>query len=181
VAAIPQDQEHALGDKGPPLPPATPLRAAGPPPLPTENTGPAVAELLTLHDPADDQPNEEIGLVTTVLTSAATVSFFTSATFHLLALGAVVVISPLLGLNWLALIEDPSPPLRASLGEEEILGELPEFAIAGDLSDQLDTPSSTVQQLARELQKSDSAITMLSETSSAATRRTQRVMAPACF
>lgn len=119
------------------------------------------AETLPLQDGSDDDYEVEMGPVVAVLTSTATVSFISSMTFHLLMLGTVVVVSNLLGLSWLRLLDDPQPPLNASLSDEDIEGELPKFELVADLSIQTEKPASSMEQLATQLQQADAAALQL--------------------
>ncbi len=116
-----------------------------------------------LAEPQDD--NDDLALVlgpvAAALTSATTVSFFSSATFHLLFIGTVAVVAPYLGLDWLKLLDEPQPPLQAALGDEDFLDDLPQFEFVGDLSEQLETPASSIEQLAQQLQRSDSATLLM--------------------
>ena len=149
--------------------------AASPPAIPVRNVVPPLPEVSNVSpaqqssDQAvfdaiaeDDSIESTVPPLVAALTSAATVSFFSSATFHLLLIGTVVVISPYLGLDWLKMDEPLERPLSAALGEEEIEGDLPAFEFAGDLSDELETPAASIEQLTRALQVSDAAALMSS-------------------
>lgn len=154
------------------LPPAIPVRNIVPPlPELSDNSRPPfLPDSVSLPsdqiviDPAihDESTESDVPPIVAALTSAATVSFFSSATFHLLAIGTVIVISPYLGLDWLKLEDAPERPLSAALGEEEIEGDLPAFEFAGDITDQLETPAVSIEQLTRALQISDAASLMSS-------------------
>jgi hypothetical protein len=112
-------------------------------------------QTVAIHEPANDDDQPEMGLVVAALTSASAVSFFSSATFHLLLIGTVAVISPLLGLDWLVLTEEAQPPLQAALGDEEILDDAAAFEFIADISDEFEKPTSSLEQLAAELQRSE--------------------------
>lgn len=116
----------------------------------------------SLIDEAEDASefDVEIGPVTTLLTSAAAVGFFSSATFHLLLFGAIIVVAQLLGLNWLPLPDDQLS-LTASLGNENIQDDFAKFEFVGEVSTEQETPARSVQQLAAALQPSDSGQLML--------------------
>jgi len=174
VAHSPTEPEDRSGSKGPALPPRLPDQRsvppipglhsgnrpvssdASPPELPTDEIPIDTIELQD-RDDESDQIDITAGPVVAVLTSATTVSFFSSATFHLLLMGTVVVVSQYLGLDWLKLEEEPQRPLSASLGDEEIEGDLPVFELAGEPTEMQDIPASNLQQLARQLQQSDAA------------------------
>lgn len=112
-------------------------------------------QTIVMHEPADDGDEPEMGPVVAALTSASAVSFFSSATFHLLMFGIVAVLSPLLGLNWLLPTEETQPPLQAALGDEDILDDAAAFEFIADISDQFEKPTSSLEQLAAELQRSE--------------------------
>lgn len=150
------------GRKVPPLPiPESAGSELTPDSTPSAPADEAVTAVSLQTESDEDQP--EIGPVIAVLTSAATVSFFSSATFHLLTLGAVIVISPLLGLDWLKLDEEPQTPLMAALGDEDITDDLAQFEMIGDLSDQFEKPATSMEQLAKELQRSDSGSMLMAQ------------------
>jgi len=174
VAVSPTEPEDRSVDKEASLSPRLPNRNS-PPPLPGQSSArlPVSSDAPPTSTPADETPidtvnlqdhddeNEQVdiavGSVVAALTSTATVSFFSSATFHLLLMGTVVVVTQFLGLDWLRLQEEPQRPLQASLGDEEIAGELPVFELAGEPTEIQDIPASNLQQLARQLQQSDAA------------------------
>ena len=112
-------------------------------------------QTVAIHEPATDDDQPEMGPVVAALTSASAVSFFSSATFHLLLIGTVAVISPLLGLDWLLPTEETQPPLQAALGDEDILDDAAAFEFIADISDQFEKPTSSLEQLAAELQRSE--------------------------
>ena len=112
-------------------------------------------QTVAIHEPATDDDQPEMGPVAAALTSASAVSFFSSATFHLLLIGTVAVISPLLGLDWLLPTEETQPPLQAALGDEDILDDAAAFEFIADISDQFEKPTSSLEQLAAELQRSE--------------------------
>ena len=115
---------------------------------------PPLPELIS-EDHEASEYDLEMGPVTEVLTSTAAVSFFSSITFHLILLGFTILLTNLLGLNWLTFSDD-QPPLMASLGDEDILDDSAQFEIAGDLNNNLDTPASSAEQLVSMIQRSDS-------------------------
>ena len=115
----------------------------------------AALQTVAIHEPAGDDDQPEMGPVVAALTSASAVSFFSSATFHLLLIGTVAVVSPLLGLDWLLPTEETQPPLQAALGDEEILDDQAAFEFIADISDQFEKPTSSLEQLAAELQRSE--------------------------
>lgn len=110
---------------------------------------------VVVHQPADESDEPAMGPVVAALTSASTVSFFSSATFHLLVFGTVAVLSPLLGLDWLLPTEETQIPLQAALGDEDILDDAAAFEFIADISDQFEKPTSSLEQLAAELQRSE--------------------------
>lgn len=110
---------------------------------------------IAIHEPTSEVDEREMGPVVAALTSASAVSFFSSATFHLLLMGTVAVISPMLGLDWLLPSEETQPPLQAALGDDEILDDQAAFEFIADISDQFEKPTSSIEQLAAELQRSE--------------------------
>ena len=84
-------------------------------------------QAVVIHEPADESDQPEMGPVVAALTSASAVSFFSSATFHLLTFVTVAVLSPLLGLDWLLPTEETQPPLQAALGDEDIMDDAAAF------------------------------------------------------
>jgi hypothetical protein len=108
-----------------------------------------------IHEPTDESDEPEMGPVVAALTSASAVSFFSSATFHLLTFLTVAVVAPWLGLDWLLPTEEIQPPLQATLGDEDILGDQAAFEFIADISDQFEKPTSSLEQLAAELQRSE--------------------------
>lgn len=110
---------------------------------------------VVIHEPADESDQPEMGPVVAALTSASAVSFFSSATFHLLTFVTVAVLSPLLGLDWLLPTEETQPPLQAALGDEDIMDDAAAFEFIADISDQFEKPTSSLEQLAAELQRSE--------------------------
>ena len=112
-------------------------------------------QAVVIHEPADESDQPEMGPVVAALTSASAVSFFSSATFHLLTFVTVAVLSPLLGLDWLLPTEETQPPLQAALGDEDIMDDAAAFEFIADISDQFEKPTSSLEQLAAELQRSE--------------------------
>ncbi len=134
-----------------------------PPPLPLR-AGDASELVITvpeLHDPpetADDaEPGAKIGHIAAAMTSLGSMSFVSSALFHLVVWVSALILLPLFGFDWMELIQTPQEPIVASLGDENILDELPKFEIVGSVDVQVEKPQSSVQQLAQHLQRSDSA------------------------
>lgn len=128
------------------------------PPVEKPGTGAAAEDMsegIMIHEPTDEGDLPELGPVVSALTSASAVSFFSSATFHLLMFGTVAVVSPLLGLDWLIPTEETQPPLQAALGDEDILDDAAAFEFIADISEQFEKPTSSVQQLASQLQRSE--------------------------
>ena len=112
--------------------------------------------LPVLVDDRND-PAEDIGIVAAALTSSTAVSVFSSATFHLIAWGLAIVLCQLFGLDWLQMMDVNQPPLQAALGDQDIPDDAAKFEFAADISTELETPSSSLEQLAQQLQKSDAA------------------------
>lgn len=148
------ERNGAAGSSGLSRRSASTLPAAAP-----EGSGIALEDsppqTVAIHEPATDDDQPEMGPVVAALTSASAVSFFSSATFHLLLIGTVAVISPLLGLDWLLPTEETQPPLQAALGDEDILDDAAAFEFIADISDQFEKPTSSLEQLAAELQRSE--------------------------
>lgn len=172
MADSPTERDRRQVSEAAALPPEIPVRPVGPPllerpgnsspPLSPDSAALLSAEISIDLATHEDTTESDVPGVVAVLTSAATVSFFSSATFHLLAIGAVIVISPFLGLDWLKMEESPERPLSAALGEEEIEDDLAAFEFAGDISDELETPAASIEQLSRALQISNAASLMSS-------------------
>jgi hypothetical protein len=112
-------------------------------------------QTVAIYEPTDEGDEPEMGPVVAALTSASAVSFFSSATFHLLTFLTVAVVAPWLGLDWLLPTEEIQPPLQATLGDEDILGDQASFEFVADISDQFEKPTSSLEQLAAELQRSE--------------------------
>ena len=112
-------------------------------------------QTVAIHEPIDESDESEMGPVVAALTSASAVSFFSSVTFHLLTFLTVAVLAPLLGLDWLLPTEETQPPLQATLGDEDILDDQAAFEFIADISDQFEKPTSSLEQLAAELQRSE--------------------------
>ena len=112
-------------------------------------------QTVLIHEPTDESDEPKMGPVVAALTSASAVSFFSSATFHLLTFLTVAVVAPWLGLDWLLPTEEIQPPLQATLGDEDILGDQAAFEFVADISDQFEKPTSSLEQLAAELQRSE--------------------------
>lgn len=112
-------------------------------------------QTVVIYEPTDEGDEPEMGPVVAALTSASAVSFFSSATFHLLTFLTVAVVAPWLGLDWLLPTEEIQPPLQATLGDEDILGDQAAFEFIADISDQFEKPTSSLEQLAAELQRSE--------------------------
>ncbi|MCX7400250.1 MAG: hypothetical protein NT138_21465 [Planctomycetales bacterium] len=112
-------------------------------------------QTVVIYEPTDEGDEPEMGPVVAALTSASAVSFFSSATFHLLTFLTVAVVAPWLGLDWLLPTEEIQPPLQATLGDEDILGDQASFEFVADISDQFEKPTSSLEQLAAELQRSE--------------------------
>ncbi len=130
--------------------------------LPVEENPAAVSapedtqpQAVVIHEPTDETDEPEMGPVVAALTSASAVSFFSSATLHLLMFGTVAVLSPLLGLSWLLPVEETQPPLQAALGDEDIMDDAAAFEFIADISDQFEKPTSSLEQLAAELQRAE--------------------------
>jgi hypothetical protein len=112
-------------------------------------------QTVLIHEPNGESDEPEMGPVVAALTSASAVSFFSSATFHLLTFLTVALVAPWLGLDWLLPTEEIQPPLQATLGDEDILGDQAAFEFVADISDQFEKPTSSLEQLAAELQRSE--------------------------
>ena len=146
-----------------------------PPPLPVraeelahaiqgdaEFTDPESLTFRTVAGSLDRAETEEapVGLfahLAAALISLGSMSFMSSALFHLIAWGTALVLLPLFGFDWLEFRQEPPPPISASLGDEEVLDDLAQLDMTGSLSAEMDKPQSSLQQLAQQLQKSDAA------------------------
>ena len=120
-----------------------------------------VVTVPLLVDPtelADEESSESIpGHIAAALTSLASMSFFSSAMIHLIAWGSALILLPILGFDWLELMQTSQVPISASLGDEEILDDLPQFEVVGSIDIEIEKQQSSLQQLAQHVQESDSA------------------------
>jgi len=91
------------------------------------------------------------------LTSLISMSFFSSALFHLFVWGIALVLLPILGFNWIEFAPVEVQPINASLSDEDLLDDLPKLDVIGSIDVEMDQPSSSLQELAQHLQESDSA------------------------
>ncbi len=135
-----------------------------PPPLPPRafhesEHAVIVPELREPSDAVDDdaEPGAKIGHIAAALTSLRSMSFVSSALFHLVAWVSAMILLPLFGFDWMEFIQTPQEPIRASLGDENILDELPKFEMVGSVDVEVEKQQSSVQQLSQHLQQSDSA------------------------
>lgn len=114
-----------------------------------------------LHDPPEldsgDDAGGKIGHIAALLTSLGSMSFVSSAFIHLVVWASALVLLPLFGFDWMELIQTPQEPIVASLGDENVLDDAPKFEMVGSVDVEVQKPNSSVQQLARHLQQSDSA------------------------
>lgn len=136
-----------------------------PPPIPLRATNlsesvPIIPKLIDSSEFVDDdanEPGDKIGHIAAALTSLGTMSFFSSALLHLFVWVSALTLLPLFGFEWIELIQLPQEPIIASLGDENILHELPKFEMVGSIDIETEQPQNSVQQLAQHLQQSDSA------------------------
>jgi len=134
-----------------------------PPPLPSraqdeEGTVAPVPTFVDPPEPADEERSKSIpGRVAAAITSLASMSFFSSAMIHLIIWGTALILLPILGFDWLELIQNPQEPITASLGDEVIFDDLPQFEIVGSIDIEMEKQQSSLQQLAQHIQESDSA------------------------
>jgi hypothetical protein len=132
-----------------------------PPPLPAcaVDEQDRVVVVPKLLDPAvlDDEEGDFRENIAAGLTSLASLSFFSSAFFHLFVWGIALVLLPLLGFHWIEFSPVEVPPINASLGDENVLDDLPKLEVVGSIDVEMDEPSSSLQELAQHLQESDSA------------------------
>ena len=131
------------------------------PKTPAGNVEVTARELPLLIDkgpPAGD-PDFSVttpGSVTEVLASPTAVSVFSSLTFHLFVWATALVLIPFLGLDWVETLSFDQRPLQAALGEDNVSDTAALFEVTSlPESDQEKSPSS-LEQLAKELQQSDS-------------------------
>ena len=132
-------------------PPVLPARV-----LEERESAVAVPELKGLPEPADEESPAFREGIASVLTSLASMSFFSSALFHLFVWGTAIILLPLFGFDWLEFAPVEVQPLTASLGDEEVLDDRPDMNIVS-VDIEMDDPSSSLQELAQQLQKTDSA------------------------
>lgn len=134
-----------------------------PPPLVprAEDEQDTVVTVPTFTDPpefADEESSNSIpGRVAASLTTPACVSLFSSVLIHLLVWGTALILLPIFGFDLLELIQKPQEPISASLGDEEILDDLPQFEVVGSVEVEMEKQESSVQQLAQHLQESNAA------------------------
>ena len=134
-----------------------------PPPLPSraQDEQDTVAIVPTFVDPPElaDEESAEFapGRVAAALTSLSSMSFFLSAMIHVFVWGTALILLPILGFDWLELIQAPQVPISASLGDEEILDDLPKFEVVGNIDIEMVEQQTSLQQLAQHIQESDSA------------------------
>ena|GEM_PF-1830928 len=95
--------------------------------------------------------------ILSVITSSAAAGIYSSLLFHLLVWGNALAICHWLGLTWIVRSEELTPPMQVSLGDEDIIDDLPQVNLIGDINPDLEKPSSTMQELAMQLQKAESA------------------------
>ncbi|MFO0976376.1 MAG: hypothetical protein U0996_08250 [Planctomycetaceae bacterium] len=90
-----------------------------------------------------------------IATSPTAVSIFSSLTFHLAVLAFVLILLPLLGVNWSELVQFDEAPLQASLGDEEVMDDLAKLEFAGEVEVSQESPSKQLQKLQTPLPVSD--------------------------
>ncbi len=135
-----------------------------PPPLPLRAVPECERAVIIpeLHEPSetaedDAEPGAKIGHIAAALTSLGSMSFVSSALFHLVIWVSALILLPLFGFDWMELIQTPQEPIVASLGDENVLDELPKFEMVGSVDVEVEKPQSSVQQMSQHLQQSDSA------------------------
>jgi hypothetical protein len=114
------------------------------------------AGLIESDASADDSSKASDSVLATV-TSSTAVSVYSSVLFHLVVWGLALLICHWLGLTWDLRSEELAAPMQVSLGDEDIVDDLPQVNLIGDINPDLEKPSSTMQELAVQLQKSESA------------------------
>ncbi len=134
-----------------------------PPPLPSravdeQDTVVIIPAVVDPPEVADEESSDSFfGRVTAALTSLASMSFFSSAMLHLIIWGTALILLPIFGFDWVEFIQTPQEPISASLGDEDILDDLPRFEVVGSIDIEMEKQQSSLQQLAQHLQESDSA------------------------
>ena len=134
-----------------------------PPPLPPravdeQDTFDTVPALVDLPEVAEEESSASLlGRVAALLTSLASMSVFSSVVFHLLVWGSALILLPIFGIDWRELIQVEQAPIAASLGDEEIMDDVPQFEVVGSIDIEVEKQQSSQQQLAQHLQESDSA------------------------
>jgi hypothetical protein len=159
VAEIPSHPASSVTAPAAIIPPTQ--VAVVPPPLPenaetSETDGPLELPSLNIPESDSDDTTEDVPVIVSVALSTAAISFYTSLTFHLLTWGVVAVVAGWLGLEWIIPDDRTASPLMAALGEEDMDDELPQLDMSGEEAIVMDTPASTIEQIAEQLQKSDS-------------------------
>ena len=148
----------------PPAIPSSSPSVSGPPPLPpgiqtasdVTSDGNVDVSLVEIRELDTNDESGDVPAVVAVALSTTAISFYTSLTFHLLTWGVVALLAGWLGLEWVIPTDNYTPPLMAALGDENIQDDLPQLDFSGDEALVMDTPASTIEQIAEQLQKSDS-------------------------
>ncbi len=131
-------------------PPSLPFRA-----IDGQDADVTIPALADPPELADRESPDAPGSAVSALTSRASMSFISSAMFHLFVWGAALVLLPIFGFDWLEFAQTPPEPIFASLGDDEIRDALPQFEVVGSID--IEKPQSSLQELAQHLQVSDSA------------------------
>ncbi len=159
------EQDSPQVGKLPKVPPPLPPRAEDQPPIVEDTPEFIDPESLAFREVApkvdlDESEEEPLSLferLAFAVSSLASMSFVTSAMFHLIAWGLALVLLPLFGFDWLEFNREPPPPLAASLSDKEVLDNLPQLEIVGSIDIRTEKPKSSLQQLAQQMQQSDAA------------------------
>lgn len=134
-----------------------------PPPLPSraldeQESVVSVPALVVSPEVAAEKLSDSLLVrVAASLTSMASMSIFSSVMFHLLIWGTALILLPIFGIDWSELLQTEQEPMTASLGDEEILDDVPQFEVVGSVDIETEKQQNSQQQLAQYLQQSNSA------------------------
>lgn len=106
-------------------------------------------------EPNDAESQSVILKATALAATPAAVSIFSSLTFHLAAWAVLLILLPMLGINWSELVNFDEPPLQASLGDEEVFDDMAKLDFAGEVELTPDSPSKQLEKIQTQIPVSD--------------------------
>lgn len=134
-------------------------------PAPGSQATPASTEVESVTVPrirldaaGEPESTESQGVIlkaTALAATPAAVSVFSSLTFHLAAWAVLLIVLPLLGVNWSELVKFDEPPLQASLGDEEIVDDMAKLDFAGEVELTPDSPSKQLEKIQTQIPVAD--------------------------